>query len=103
MSSSRDTATYREYQDPTLFGQELRRSVMSLHNINLQRVDRMTMAHSIEGRVPFLDVEMIELAQTIPPELKLHRNGGPRVIEKWVLRRACEDLLPAAVVWRDKE
>lgn len=94
---------YREYEDPTLFGQELRRSVRSLHNINLQRVDRMTMAHSIEGRVPFLDVEMIELAQTIPPELKLHRNGGPRAIEKWVLRRACEDLLPAAVVWRDKE
>jgi asparagine synthase (glutamine-hydrolysing) len=66
---------YHDYEDPTLFGRELRRSVQSLHNINLQRVDRMTMAHSIEGRVPFLDVEMIELAQTIPPRLKLLRNG----------------------------
>jgi len=59
---------YRGYEDPALLRRELRRSVRSLHNINLQRVDRMTMAHSIEGRVPFLDLEMIELAATIPPE-----------------------------------
>ncbi|MFQ5745563.1 MAG: asparagine synthase B, partial [Acidobacteriota bacterium] len=94
---------YRDYEDPALLQRELRRSIRSLHNINLQRVDRMTMAHSIEGRVPFLDVEMIELAQTIPPELKLKKNGGPRLVEKWVLRKACEDLLPAEIVWRYKE
>ena len=94
---------YRDYEDPAQLRWELRRSVRSLHNINLQRVDRLTMAHSIEGRVPFLDVEMIELAQTVPPELKLRKNGGPRPVEKWVLRKACEDLLPAAIVWRDKE
>lgn len=94
---------YRDYEDPALLQRELRRSVRSLHNINLQRVDRMTMAHSIEGRVPFLDVEMIELAQTIPSELKLYGNGGQRPVEKWVLRRSCEDLLPHDIVWRDKE
>jgi asparagine synthase (glutamine-hydrolysing) len=94
---------YRDYEDPSLLHKELRRSVQSMHNINLQRVDRMTMAHSIEGRVPFLDVEMIELAQTIPPELKLRENGGPRLVEKWVLRKVCEDLLPAEIVWRHKE
>jgi len=94
---------YLGYKDPLLLHRELRRSVRSLHNINLQRVDRMTMAHSVEGRVPFLDVEMIELAQTIPPDLKLHRNGGARPVEKWVLRKACEDLLPVEIIWRDKE
>lgn len=94
---------YRQYLDPYLLHQELRRSVRSLHNINLQRVDRMTMAHSIEGRVPFLDVEMIALAQTIPPALKLRKSGGPRAVEKWILRKACEDLLPREIVWRDKE
>ncbi len=94
---------YREYKDPTLLRRELRRSVQCLHNVNLQRVDRMTMAHSIEGRVPFLDVEMIELAQTIPPQLKLRADDGARAVEKWVLRQACEDLLPAEIVWRDKE
>jgi len=94
---------YREYDDSMLLRQELRRSVQSLHDINLQRVDRMTMAHSVEGRVPFLDLEMIELAQTIPPKLKLKNTGGQQPVEKWVLRKACEDLLPAEIVWRDKE
>ncbi|MBW1668226.1 MAG: asparagine synthase B [Deltaproteobacteria bacterium] len=79
---------------------ELRRSVASLHNLNLQRVDRMTMAHSIEGRVPFLDLQMILLGQLIPTELKLFR---PSMLEKWILRKAFEDLLPADIIWREKE
>ncbi len=79
---------------------ELRRSIESLHNINLQRVDRMTMAHSIEGRVPFLDLTMIELGQRIPAEWKL--RGNPPV-EKWILRKAFDDLLPYDIVWRKKE
>ena len=80
--------------------EELRRSVSSLHNVNLQRVDRMTMAHAIEGRVPFLDVSVIRLGQLVPPELKL--VGSP-VTEKWILRKAFEDLLPDEIVWRTKE
>jgi asparagine synthase (glutamine-hydrolysing) len=94
---------YRDYQDPNLLHRELRRSVQSLHNINLQRVDRLTMAHAVEGRVPFLDVEMIDLAQTIPPSLKLRKTGGQERVGKWVLRKAFEDLLPAEIVWRSKE
>jgi asparagine synthase (glutamine-hydrolysing) len=58
------------------------------------------MAHSIEGRVPFLDLEMIRLGQLIPTELKL--NGSPPV-EKWILRSAFSDMLPEEIVWRDKE
>ena len=77
---------------------ELRRSVEGLHNTNLQRVDRLTMAHAIEGRVPFLDVAMIEEAQRVPASLKL-RDG----VEKWILRQACEDLLPPEILWRAKE
>ncbi|MFQ5929683.1 MAG: asparagine synthase-related protein, partial [Acidobacteriota bacterium] len=91
-----------DFRDPASLHRELWRSVSNLHNINLQRVDRMTMAHSLEGRVPFLDLDTIELAQTIPPELKLHSRQG-RVIEKWILRKACEDLLPVENVWREKE
>ena len=64
----------------------------------------MTMAHAIEGRVPFLDLAMIDMAQTIPPELKLYKDEkSGRFIEKWVLRKAFEDLLPLEIVWRDKE
>jgi len=81
----------------------LRRAVTTLHNINLQRVDRLTMRHGVEGRVPFLDTKFIHLALRVPPELKLvtDRNGQP--IEKWILRKACEDLLPPEIVWRGKE
>lgn len=91
---------YKEIRNRTDLHSELRRSVTSLHNINLQRVDRMTMAHSIEGRVPFLDLEMIRLGQLIPPELKL--SGSPPV-EKWILRKTFEDLLPPEILWRSKE
>lgn len=80
---------------------ELRRSLAGMHNVNLQRVDRLTMAHGLEARVPFLDTAVVRLAQRIPPELKLRRVDG-RLVEKWILRRAVEDLLPAEVVWRTK-
>ena len=86
--------------DEAALHRELRRSVSSLHNINLQRVDRLTMRHSIEGRVPFLDLAMIELGQRIPASLK--RRGKPPV-EKWILRRAFEDLLPPEILWRKKQ
>jgi asparagine synthase (glutamine-hydrolysing) len=91
---------YKGITDQSILQQELRRSVSALHNVNLQRVDRMTMAHSIEGRVPFLDLEMIKLGQMIPSDLKLPAGVGP---EKWILRKAFEDLLPHEIVWRDKE
>jgi len=94
---------HREIRGATDLQQELRRSIGALHNINLQRVDRLTMAHSIEARVPFLDVSMIALAQRIPPESKLRRTPDDRLVEKWILRKACEDLLPQEIVWRDKE
>ena len=61
------------------------------------------MAHSIEARVPFLDTTMIALAATIPAEWKLYRTPEGRQVEKWILRKACEDLLPQDIVWRDKE
>ena len=93
---------YKSITDKNILHDELRRSVASLHNVNLQRVDRMTMAHSIEGRVPFLDLEMIKLGQMIPPELKLEPHN-PDFAEKWILRKAFEDILPHDIVWRKKE
>ena len=88
----------KDITDKAALRAELRRSIQGLHNTNLQRVDRLTMAHGIEARVPFLDVKMIEEAQKVPARLQL-RDG----IEKWVLRKACEDLLPSAILWRKKE
>ena len=96
-------AYHKEITDYNALHSELCRSVSRLHNINLQRVDRMTMRHAIEARVPFLDTDVIAMAQTVPPELKLKTGDNGRRIEKWVLRKAFEDLLPSEIVWRDKE
>jgi asparagine synthase (glutamine-hydrolysing) len=78
---------------------DARRSLAELHHANLQRVDRLTMAHALEARVPFLDVNVIETALSIPVGL---RRPGEAAPEKAVLRMAVEDLLPASIVWRDK-
>ncbi len=94
---------YKAFDETMPLHEELYRSVASLHNINLQRVDRLTMAHSIEGRVPFLDLEMIELGQRIPSHLKIRKSSDGAPIEKWILRKAFEDLLPREIVWRAKE
>lgn len=94
---------YKNFDETMPLQEELHRSISSLHNINLQRVDRLTMAHSIEGRVPFLDLAMIELGQRIPSGLKIRRGHDGRQVEKWILRRAFEDLLPSEIVWRPKE
>ncbi|REK09124.1 MAG: asparagine synthase B [Planctomycetota bacterium] len=96
-------AYYAGIRDVGQLHRELLRSVTSLHNINLQRVDRLTMAHSLEGRVPFLDLKMVELAQTVPAELKLFAESDGTLTAKWILRKACEDLLPDEITWRRKE
>jgi asparagine synthase (glutamine-hydrolysing) len=83
--------------------EEARRCIGNLHNINLQRADRMGMLFSLELRVPFLDVSMIDLCMKIPPELKIRDHNGAR-IEKWILRKAFEktNYLPDEILWRYK-
>ena len=81
---------------------KLLESINGLHNINLLRLDRMTMAHSLEGRVPFLDLDFVNYAASLPPELKIYGQGE---VEKWILRKAFADTdyLPQEILWRDKE
>jgi asparagine synthase (glutamine-hydrolysing) len=59
--------------------------------------DRMTLANSVEGRYPFLDIDLVEFSTRIPPELKLHNY-----IEKYILKRVAGDLLPREIVKREK-
>lgn len=90
----------KAFSTPQALERELLEITAELHNRNLQRLDRMTMAHGLEGRVPFLDRRFVEFSFTVPLELKLY---GAEQVEKWVLRKAFEDLLPSEVVWRPKE
>jgi len=71
-------------------------STIMLVDDPVKRVDNMTMAWGLEGRVPFLDHELVELAAACPPELKLAQGG------KGVLKDAARRLLPAAVIDRKK-
>jgi asparagine synthase (glutamine-hydrolysing) len=80
---------------------ELREITVNLHNTNLQRCDRMSMAHGLEVRVPLLDdLEVVKLAFRIPLWLKLAPESK---VVKWVLRRVAERLLPHEVAWRPKQ
>lgn len=71
-------------------------STIMLVDDPVKRVDNMTMAWGLEARVPFLDHELVELAATCPPELKLAQGG------KGVLKEAARALLPAEVIDRPK-
>jgi len=96
---------YMKHYPMDALNEEARRCIGNLHNINLQRADRMGMYFSLELRVPYLDVAMIDLSMKIPPELKIRQSEkvGDR-IEKWILREAFEDTgyLPDDILWRYK-
>ena len=63
----------------------------------LMKQDQMSMACSIESRVPFLDHTFVEFAATIPDNLKI--RGG---VAKYILKKAVEDLLPHSIIYRKK-
>jgi asparagine synthase (glutamine-hydrolysing) len=65
--------------------------------LNLDTIDRTSMAVNLEVRAPFLNKELVELSARIPSRLKL--KGLTR---KYILKKAAEDLLPKEVVWRRK-
>ena len=69
-----------------------------LAELLLMRVDKMTMATSVEARVPFLDHAFVEFALALPPRMKVRGNTG-----KYILKSAVEKLLPHDVVYRQKQ
>jgi len=89
----------RDYSDPDLLHAEITRTVEGLHNLNLQRCDRVTMAHGLEARVPFLDREVIAFALRLPAASKVAGPGEP---EKRLLREAFSGWLPEELLWRGK-
>ena len=71
-----------------------------LHNVNCQRADRMTMAHGLEARVPFLDPNVIDAVMQVDPEYK--RIEGEEKPEKHALRALFDGEIPDPVLWRTK-
>ena len=63
----------------------------------LERADRMAMAASVETRPPFLDTDLVELAFSLPPKMKVRGTTG-----KWILKKVAERYLPSHIVRRRK-
>lgn len=82
------------------FHEETVRKLGKLHLYDCLRANKSLMAWGIEGRVPFLDKEFMDIAMEINPKDKMIT---PERMEKWVLRKAFEDLLPESIAWRQKE
>ncbi|AZI22324.1 asparagine synthase B [Chryseobacterium taklimakanense] len=84
------------------FHEETVRKLSKLHLYDCLRANKALMSWGIEGRVPFLDKEFMDVAMTINPKDKMVDKAEGK-IEKWVLRKAFDDLLPESVAWRQKE
>ncbi len=82
------------------FHEETVRKLKKLHLYDCLRANKSLAAWGIEGRVPFLDKEFIDVAMRINPKDKM--INGERM-EKWVVRKAFESYLPESVAWRQKE
>ncbi len=82
------------------FHNETVRKVSRLHQYDCLRANKSLAAWGVEGRVPFLDKEFVDVAMRFNPEQKMAKNGR---MEKWCLRKGFEDMLPESVAWRQKE
>ena len=82
------------------FHEETVRKLNKLHQYDCLRANKSLAAWGIEGRVPFLDKEFIDIAMRINPKDKMITEQR---MEKWVIRKAFEKYLPQSVVWRQKE
>lgn len=91
---------FHKAPDARAFHEETVRKLDRLYLYDCLRANKSLCAWGIEGRVPFLDKEFLDVAMRLDPEAKRPKNGR---MEKWILRKAFEDVLPASVAWRQKE
>lgn len=91
---------FHKAPDAKALHEETARKLDRLHLYDCLRANKSLAAWGVEGRVPFLDKEFMDVAMRLNPQDKMCGNGK---IEKHILRKAFEDYLPASVAWRQKE
>ncbi|MBL31089.1 MAG: asparagine synthase B [Flavobacteriaceae bacterium] len=91
---------FHKAPSPKELHEETVRKLNKLHQYDCLRANKSLAAWGIEGRVPFLDKEFIDVAMRLNPKDKMITSDR---MEKWVLRKAFESYLPETVVWRQKE
>ncbi|MDR0542521.1 MAG: asparagine synthase B [Dysgonamonadaceae bacterium] len=92
---------FHKAPDAKALHEETVRKLDKLYLYDCLRANKSLAAWGVEGRVPFLDKEFMDTAMRLNPEDKL--SGLKGRMEKWILRKAFEDLLPESVAWRQKE
>ena len=91
---------FHKAPNPEEFHKETVRKLEKLYQYDCLRANKSLAAWGIEGRVPFLDKEFIDIAMKINPADKMITSER---MEKWVVRKSFEDYLPKEVAWRQKE
>jgi asparagine synthase (glutamine-hydrolysing) len=91
---------FHKAPDAKEFHEETIRKLNKLYLYDCLRANKSLAAWGVEGRVPFLDKEFMDVAMRLNPEDKMAKNGK---MEKWILRKTFEDYLPESVAWRQKE
>lgn len=91
---------FHKAPDARSFHEETVRKLGKLHLYDCLRANKSLSAWGIEGRVPFLDKEFLDVAMRFNPETKMAKEGR---MEKWPLRKAFEDMIPQEIAWRQKE
>ncbi len=91
---------FHKAPDAKAFHEETVRKLSKLHLYDCLRANKSLSAWGVEGRVPFLDKEFLDVAMRLNPADKM---AGPERMEKWILRSAFEDMIPTEIAWRQKE
>jgi asparagine synthase (glutamine-hydrolysing) len=91
---------FHKAPSPEEFHKETVRKLKRLHLYDFLRANKSLAAWGVEGRVPFLDKEFLDVAMRFNPSEKMVKAGR---IEKWCIRKAFEEFLPESIVWRQKE
>jgi len=91
---------FHKAPDARAFHEETVRKLSKLHQYDCLRANKSLAAWGVEGRVPFLDKEFLDVAMRLNPEAKMCPGD---VMEKRIVRKAFEDMLPESVAWRQKE
>jgi asparagine synthase (glutamine-hydrolysing) len=103
---------FHKAPNPVEFYKETVRKLESLHLYDCLRANKAMSAWGVETRVPFLDREFLDVAMNIDPKYKMARDdSGKKRMEKYIVRAAFDEpsashqrpLLPASVLWRQKE
>lgn len=91
---------FHKAPDETAFHQETVRKLAHLYQYDCLRANKSMAAWGVEARVPFLDLEFLDLAMSVATQDKMIRNER---MEKHILREAFQEWLPREIVWRQKE